>query len=190
MDAIALLVADHNRVRGVFARFKAAEESGTTEVMGDLATKIIEELDIHATIEEEIFYPKVREQSEELGKLVAEGIEEHNVVKGLIAEIKGGDPTDEAWVAKVKVLIENVEHHAGEEEDEMFPKVRSGIDAATRGTIGDQLAERKVELGAPSMAETIDLTQDALLELARAQEIPGRSSMSHEELAATVDPRG
>ena len=189
MDAIALLTADHNRVRGLFTRFKEAEGDGRQDEVSALATKIVEELEVHSTIEEEIFYPAVRARSEEVAELVAEGIEEHNVVKRLISEL-GPSAGSEEWVAKLKVLIENVEHHAEEEEQEMFPKVRSAFDAATLTALAEEMTERKAALGAPTINDTIDLTAEELAELARAQQIPGRSSMNKEELAATVDPRG
>ena len=75
MDAVSLLTADHNRVRGLFARFQAAEEAGDTEQMLELAGKIIVDLEVHATIEEEIFYPAVQGADEELKDSVDEGIE-------------------------------------------------------------------------------------------------------------------
>jgi len=92
------------------------------------------------------------------------------------------------WVAKMTVIIENVEHHAEEEEQEMFPPLRSTLPAEELDGLADQMEARKAELGAPVLADKIDLTKEALLELARAQSIPGRTSMSQEELAATVAP--
>jgi hypothetical protein len=71
----------------------------------------------------------------------------------------------------------------------MFPKVRRALDAAALEQMADRLETRKAELGAPTLAEKIDLTKEELLSKAREQEIPGRSKMSHEELAAAVDPR-
>ena len=112
MDALSLLTADHNRARGLFTRFQSAEESGDTAQMTELASTILAELEVHATIEEEIFYPTVSEASEEIHDLVTEGIEEHHVVKQLGEEVKAISPEDETWAAKMKVMIENVEHHA------------------------------------------------------------------------------
>ena len=115
MDALELLTADHNRVRGLFARFQEAEGSDEKEAAA-LADEIFRELEVHTTIEEQVFYPAVTEVNEELHDLVTEGIEEHHVVDSLMAEARGLLPADESWAAKVKVLIENVEHHAEEEE--------------------------------------------------------------------------
>jgi hemerythrin superfamily protein len=188
MDAISLLTADHNRVRGLFARFQAAEEAGDTEQMLELAGKIIVDLEVHATIEEEIFYPAIQGADEELKDTVDEGIEEHHVAKVLMEEIKTLTPEDDAWAAKMKVLIESVEHHAGEEEEEMFPETRKNFDKAALEELGVRLEARKAELGAPTAADKEHLSTEELKELAREQEIPGRSSMDREELVATVDP--
>jgi hemerythrin superfamily protein len=189
MDATQLLTGDHNRVRGLFARFKEAKESDDTSEMATVAAKIFEDLEAHTTIEEEIFYPAVRQMDEELVEDVEEGIQEHHVVKVLMEEMAGLEPGSDEWVAKMTVLIENVEHHAEEEEDEMFPEVRSAADGDALEQLAARLEARKAELGAPTMAQAIDLTKEQLLDLAREQEIPGRSSMSQEELAATVDAR-
>lgn len=189
MDALLLLTGDHNRVRGLFKLFKAAHEAHDTRRGQQLADKIARELTVHTEIEESTFYPAVRDAGDEkLKELVVEGFEEHAVVKDLINEIRGCQPGDERWHAKMTVLIENVEHHADEEENEMWPKVRAAMDAAARERLAQQLEAKKRALGAPTVADTIDLSKAALEQLAREQEVPGRSKMSKEELAATVSP--
>jgi hemerythrin superfamily protein len=188
MDAIDLLTADHNRVRGLFTRFRAAHDEERTEEMIELAAKIFQELEVHTTIEEEIFYPDVHDQDGEVAEIVDEGIQEHHVVKVLMEELPQVEAGSDEWVAKMMVLIENVEHHAEEEEKEMFPPVRSERDGAALEQLAAQMEERKASLGAPVLADKIDLTKQELQELATAQEIPGRSKMSQEELAATVAP--
>jgi hemerythrin superfamily protein len=188
MDALSLLTADHNRVRGLFARFQEAEESEDTAQMAQLAQKIFTELEVHATIEEEIFYPAVKEADEELKETVDEGIEEHHVVDTLMAEVKTLAADDDAFAAKMKVLIENVEHHAEEEEQEMFPQTRKAFDKDALEELAARLEARKAELGAPTAADKEHLSNEQLQELAREQQIPGRSSMDREELVATVDP--
>jgi hemerythrin superfamily protein len=188
MDALVLLVGDHNRVRGLFAKFNKAKEAEDVAEMTRLAETIITELTVHTTIEEEIFYPATKPLTEETTEDVAEGLEEHNVAKTLMAEVQALEPGTETWVAKMTVLIESVEHHAGEEEDELFPEVRSHTDAQTREALAEQMEARKAELGAPTVADKIDLTKEQLSSLASEQEIPGRSSMSTEELVAAVAP--
>ena len=188
MQALDLLIADHNRVRGLFAQFKEAHDNDDTATMSAVAVKIFEDLDVHTTIEEEIFYPDVHDTTGDIGETVDEGLQEHHVVKVLMAEIKQLPDGDDEWVAKMQVLIENVEHHAEEEEKELFPPLRSKLADTRLEELGDRLESRKKQLGAPVLQDKIDLTKEELLELARDQQIPGRSSMSQEELAATVAP--
>src|SRR5687768_15631075 len=138
MSALELLIGDHNRVRGLFTRFKSAKESDDLGEMTTLAQKILTELEVHSTIEEEIFYPELHDLDDEVDESITEGYEEHEVVKNLMAEIGAMEPNTEDWAAKVTVLIENVEHHAEEEEENLFPKVRSN----TSGEQRDSLAER------------------------------------------------
>ena len=188
MDALELLTADHNRVRGLFNRFKAAEGSNGLQAPL-LAATIFEELEVHTKIEEEIFDPSVTKLNDEIHELVTEGVEEHHVVDALMGEIKALSPSDEQWAAKIKVLIENVEHHAEEEEQEMFPLVRKAMDSDARTQLGERLEARKATLGAPTAADKEHLSTEELQRLAREQEIPGRSSMKRDELLATVAPR-
>ena len=188
MDSIALLTADHNRVRGLFARFKEAEEADDTSTMRELADRIATELRVHTRLEEEIFYPEVRRGSDELEEMVAEGIEEHHVVDVLLDELEDLEPGAEVWVAKMTVMIENVEHHAGEEEEELFPAVRRTLPADELSQQAERLEARKKSLGAPTVADKEHLTVDELRSLAQEQEIPGRSQMDRDELLATVAP--
>lgn len=188
MDVLDLLTADHNRVRGLFGRFKDAEDENNTAEQARLARKIVQELEVHTTIEEEIFYPFVRDLSSPIGELVDEGLEEHHVAKTLMGELEPLRAGTDQWVAKMKVLIESVEHHADEEEKEMFPKVRSATDASRREAVGEKLEARKVELGGFAPADNEEKTVAELRQGASEQKIPGRSKMDREELQATVDP--
>ena len=88
MDALDLLIADHNRVRGLFARFTAAKEGDDPAAMGELASVIDRQFEIHTTIEEEVFYPWARDLSDEIAEVVDEGVEEHHVVKVLLGEVR------------------------------------------------------------------------------------------------------
>jgi hemerythrin superfamily protein len=189
MDALALLRADHNRVRGLFARFDKAKDADRDKEMVTLAQDIIDELGVHTTIEEEIFYPAVHSLSDALADTVEEGIQEHHVVKVLIDEVGHDVKAGSAeWTAKMTVLIENVSHHAEEEEKEMFPKVRSATDAAWLTDMAEKLEAKKRALHVPTLADKVTLSSVELTKLAKEQQIPGRSSMDHEELAATVAP--
>lgn len=143
MDAIKLLTADHNEVRGLFEQFRTAEEAEDMDRMKELQKKIFSELEAHTRIEEDIFYPAVREaDEEELGDIVAEGIQEHHVVKVLMREIEDVSG-EETFIAKMKVLMENVEHHAEEEETDMFPDVRERMGEPRLEELGAEMEAAK-----------------------------------------------
>lgn len=186
MDAIKLLVADHNRVKGLFTRYQKARNEGRLHEARGLAVKIGIELTVHTTIEEEVFYPLVRGMSDELAEAVDEGVQEHHVVNVLLNEIDELKPGTDEWNAKLTVVIESVEHHVEEEENEMFPKVRSHSHAEEREEIGHLLEQNKRELGAQTVANKSSLSKAELMKRATEQQIPGRSSMDRDELAATV----
>jgi iron-sulfur cluster repair protein YtfE (RIC family) len=189
MDCLDLLIADHNRFRGTFARFKEAHEADDVAAMASLATSLSQDLEIHTTIEEEIFYPAAHDLSEEIGETVDEGLQEHHVADVLVEEMKTLQPGGDEWVAKMTVLIESVEHHAEEEEQELFPSVRSATEASFRQELGERMDARRAGMGFPTVQEREQLSVEELRELAREQEIPGRSTMSKQDLAAAVDTR-
>jgi hemerythrin superfamily protein len=189
MDCLDLLTADHNRFRGTFARFRTAHEEDNVAEMSSLVNLMSQDLKIHTTIEEEIFYPAAHDLSEEIGETIDEGLQEHHVADVLDAEIKGLTPGDDEWVAKVMVLIESVEHHAEEEEKELFPAVRGATQADFREQLGQKMDGRRAQMGFPTVDEREKLNVEELKALATEQEIAGRSSMSKQELAAAVDTR-
>ena len=142
LDAVALLKADHRTVEELFEKFEKASGDGKKKA---IAEQICMELTVHATIEEEIFYPACEGKVEE--DLLKEAYVEHDGAKLLIAEIEAGGPSDEFYDAKVKVLSEQIEHHVEEEEQSvegMFSQARkAGVDM---DALGEQLAQRKNEL--------------------------------------------
>lgn len=189
MDCLDLLIADHNRFRGTFTRFRAAQEAEDTAGMASLFRHLAEDLRIHTAIEEEVFYPAVHDLSAEIGETVDEGLQEHHVADVLVEEMEAMAPEDEEWVAKGVVLIESVEHHIDEEEQELFPSVRSATDAEFREEVGQRMDARRAREGFPTVEERERLTAEELRALATEQEIAGRSTMSKQELAAAVDTR-
>ncbi len=143
MDAIAVLTSDHDEVRGLFEQFKQAKEADDSSRMRELQKQIFSELETHTRIEEDIFYPAVRElDEEELTETVAEGIQEHHVVKVLMREIEDVSG-DETFESKMTVLIENVEHHAEEEETDLFPTLREKMGEPGLEELGAQLEAAK-----------------------------------------------
>jgi hemerythrin-like domain-containing protein len=140
VDAITLLKADHKSVRELFKSF---EKSDTAAAKRKLVNSMIEELSIHAAIEEGIFYPAARAEAVDTTDDVLEALEEHHVVKWVLSELQGLEPNDERFDAKTTVLIELVRHHVEEEESEFFPKVRSEIGRKRLGEIGLELEAAK-----------------------------------------------
>jgi hemerythrin-like domain-containing protein len=144
-DAIALLTKDHREVAEMFEQFEQLSDRAKASKKR-LVDQITTALKLHTQIEEEIFYPAVREASDALGDSVDEAVVEHAAAKDLIAQLEEMDPDDELYDAKVKVLSEQIEHHVEEEEKEMFPKVKKlGLDLAA---LGQDMAARKDELAA------------------------------------------
>lgn len=139
-DALALLKADHQRVSDLFDKF---------EGLGDRAHKtreatvhtIIEELSVHAGIEETVFYPALRERiAADDEDQVLEALEEHHIVKFLLSELQSLPSEDERYTAKVTVLRELVDHHVEEEESEMFKQARGAFSRTELADLGDELA--------------------------------------------------
>lgn len=152
-DAIALLTADHAKVKKLFAQYEKIKDSGSEEDRTALATEICTELTVHATAEEELFYPAVRLAIDETD-LVDEADVEHAGAKDLIAQISESSPDDEHYDAKVKVLGEYIAHHVKEEEGEMFPKAKKAkMDLAA---LGARIEARKEELMAELAGDTDD----------------------------------
>ena len=144
-DAIQLLSADHKEVKALFKDYDALVEADAAA--GDrlaLAGEICLKLTVHATAEEEIFYPAAREALGEDEDLIDEADVEHASAKDLIAQIQASSPEEELYDAKVKVLGEYIDHHVKEEEGEIFPKVKKGGLATV--ALGAELAARKEEL--------------------------------------------
>src|SRR5689334_11790391 len=144
MDAIELLKKDHQEVTKLFQRFSGAKgRRNDTSVV----EKICAELDVHARIEEEIFYPAVREASSELARKVDESLQEHARVKeqvhALREQLRGGAEGDGALEGQVSALEQDVEHHVTEEEGEMFPQVAEKMDGRQRTRLGERLKARK-----------------------------------------------
>ena len=140
-DALKLLKEDHDEVRNLFERFDDAGERAH-KTKAKIVRQLIEELARHSAIEEQIFYPAVREITGD-DDTVFESLEEHHVVKWLLSELDGMDPQAERFDAKVEVLKENVLHHAKEEEREMFPQVRKALSPADLRDLGEEMRRAK-----------------------------------------------
>jgi hemerythrin superfamily protein len=142
MDAIALLRDDHKTVEQLFKRFEKAGDRAYVEKR-QIVDRIIEELSVHAAIEEQVFYPVARETVPGTEDVALESLEEHHIVKWLLSELVDLDPEHERFDAKVTVLMENVRHHVEEEQDEFFPKVRAQLSRTALADLGQALADAK-----------------------------------------------
>jgi hypothetical protein len=152
MDAVQLLKEDHAKVKKILEDLDSTTERGV-KTREELFTKVKRELEVHESIEEEIFYPVLKEHPK-VRELVLEAYEEHHVVNMVRAEIGDVPFDDETWGAKFTVMKENVEHHIEEEEGEMFKQARAVFDRAELEDLGERMEARrqsaKEELGVPA----------------------------------------
>jgi hemerythrin superfamily protein len=143
-DAVDLLDADHVAVKKLFENYrKLAESDGASDEKSGLAEQICQELTVHAQIEEEIFYPALRDAiDDEL--LLDEAEVEHSSAKELIAQISEMSPDDDLYDARVTVLGEYIDHHVKEEREQIFVKARKS--KADLVSMVQELSQRKMEL--------------------------------------------
>jgi hemerythrin superfamily protein len=138
MNAITVLKNDHKRVEQLFKQFEKLGD-GAENTKKKVVDEIIVELSQHAAIEEEVFYPRTRQEVDEAEDVVLESLEEHHIVKWTLSELEKMQPSDERYDAKVSVLIESVRHHVKEEEEEMFPEVSKTLSRKELNQLGEAL---------------------------------------------------
>jgi hemerythrin superfamily protein len=139
-SATQMIRQDHKKVEGLFKKF---EQTKGSQAKRRLAENAMAELEVHAALEEEIFYPAVKREVDD-GSLVQEALEEHQTVKQLISELRGMEEADDEFESQFSELVENVQHHVEEEENEMLPKVEeSELDL---NSLGQQMSQRKQEM--------------------------------------------
>jgi hypothetical protein len=146
-DAIALLKEDHKKVKALLEELEGSTERAVKK-RTKLLTQIETELKVHTQIEETIFYPAFRDavETKEDRKMYYEAIEEHHVVKLVLPDIRATDPSSEPFGAKAKVLKELVEHHAEEEEKEMFVEAKKVLSKDELRELGARMEEAKARL--------------------------------------------
>ena len=150
VNAVDMLESQHREVEDLFAKLEKADRGDRKQ---KLFTQIADKLAVHASIEEEAFYPAVKAKRTE--DILLESLEEHLGIKRVLADLIDLDASDETFDAKAKVLQEQVEHHVGEEEDDLFPKVKKIFDEETLMAIAQQMALLQEELlakGNPRLA--------------------------------------
>jgi iron-sulfur cluster repair protein YtfE (RIC family) len=148
MDVFELLKADHEKVAGMMEKIDETTERGL-KTREELFSQLKSELDLHAQVEEQFFYPTL-EEADETHEITLEAYEEHNLVKKLLRELEAEPKDDEQWTAKFTVLKENVEHHVEEEEGELFKKARKVLGKERSEEIGTRIQEAKRQSKAAS----------------------------------------
>jgi hemerythrin-like domain-containing protein len=159
-DAITLLKADHQRVRGLLDELERSTGKAAARREKLLAT-IEQELQIHTHIEEDVFYPAFFDAARkgEDKELYYEAVEEHHVVDLVLPEIKETDPSSDKFAAKAKVLKDLVKHHAEEEESEMFPRARKLMTREDLVRLGDDVARAKESARAGMLERLVGLVR-------------------------------
>jgi hemerythrin superfamily protein len=143
MDIFEMLKKDHREVKDLFESLLESDANG--EDREELFQQLRQALELHSAIEEKYLYPALQEV-EETRDMALESIEEHRIVKQLLEELEDLDPEDEQWNAKLKVLMENVEHHVEEEEKELFKKAQKVLSKDELKEMGERAQEEK-EMG-------------------------------------------
>ena len=138
-NAIEMLRDDHRKVKELFHQFERTEEEDRKK---HIAGETLHELEVHARLEAEIFYPAARQEIDDK-ELIIEALEEHHVAKILLSELKKVGSGDERFDAKYKVLAENVKHHIQEEESKLFPMLEDSLDT---DEVGQEMEARKEQL--------------------------------------------
>jgi hemerythrin superfamily protein len=180
MDAITHLTKEHAEAKKLFEQIDASTDNGAKQKM---LKQLITALRAHTKIEEEVLYPLVRGQLKGGGKLFEEAMQEHEEAKKAMKKLESLSPGEPEWQEQFDILMHGVLHHAGEEEADMFPKLREHYSQERLDELGAQLeADEKGEI-------VIDLPKEELLEQARAADIDGRSTMDKRELEEALGHR-
>jgi len=148
LKATSILRDDHRRVKQLFSEIESLGSEAEPESKMELFEEIKHELDAHAAVEEEIFYPAIedlKDDDEEAGRIVSDAREAHENVRILLEELGRLEDSDESFDGKVKILAETVEQHAQEEEETMFPFF-DRLPEERRGEIAEQMRSRRAEL--------------------------------------------
>ena len=180
MDAVTFLTKEHEEAKALFEQIQTSSDPATKE---RLTAQVITALRAHTKIEEEILYSIVRERLKGGSKMFEEAMQEHQEAKEAMKELESMSATDDEWNDKFEILMHGVLHHAGEEETEMFPKLREVLGEERLQELGEQLeADEKGSI-------VIDLSKEELLEQAKAADIEGRSTMDKRELEEALGHR-
>ncbi len=145
MNALTMLEEDHVKVKGLLAKLESTTARGV-KTRSELFATLKGELTIHEIIEEEIFYPALKAHPK-AKDIVLEGYQEHHVVDLLMGELERLDVADETWGPMAIVMKENIEHHIGEEEGEMWTAARKAFDRSALEELGERMMARRRSAG-------------------------------------------
>lgn len=142
-DALDMLRTDHGKVRDLFDQYEEAPDMSSKRA---IAEEVFVELEVHAQVEENVFYPALQEETDQEGKdMLAESLQEHHTVTALIQELRQNGHDDEMFDRKFRELMDNVEHHVEEEENMMFPKAEEQL-AGEMEDLLEEMQELKQQL--------------------------------------------
>ncbi len=157
-NALELLKADHDELKRKYEDFKSETEY---DRRADLGSDILQMLDVHTTIEEEIFYPAAEAIGGDLVKtLVAKALAEHKSARNLLDELKVIDVKDEEYDLKMEALMSDVAAHIEEEEEDLFPEIKDNLNLKELERLGGEMMERKDELGESPLEEAAETIID------------------------------
>lgn len=151
VDAIAMLRDEHKAVEALFRRFEQAGARAFKTKRG-IVDRIIEELALHTVIEEQVFYPAVRQWVPGAASTVLEALEAHHIFKWTLSELEAMDAQDERFDAKVNVLVESVRRHVDDEEHTLFPAVLGAVGREVLEETGARMADVRRDAGAAAPA--------------------------------------
>ena len=142
MDPIQMLTEDHQKVRQLFQRF---QQAGSPQEKQTIAQNVFQELSVHSVLEKEIFYPAVQQKVTQDRDLVEHSYHDHATVEQLVSQLKSMDPSNQQYTTMFQELISNVEEHAQEEEQRMFPDAQQHLGGDLQ-RLGQEMQQRKQAL--------------------------------------------
>jgi iron-sulfur cluster repair protein YtfE (RIC family) len=179
-DVTRILEQDHRKVEQLFEQIKKQQGA----VRANLVEQLAADLRTHMRVEESIVYPFIVKQLNGDGKeMVEEAKTEHEGARKVLAEVERLSPNEPGFDGAFEMLEAGISHHVEEEETEVFPKLRKSASAAQLNEVGEQVEEAK------GNAALENMSRDELYQRAQDADIPGRSSMTKDELVAALAAR-
>lgn len=194
MDALTLIINDHRIVDQLFTEYESASDS---DVKLRLVAKMIEELTVHAWVEERELYPVIERKLDNGEELSQHAVQEHNEAREVLADLERTKVSDKAFDEKVRELIDDVRHHVEEEESDLLPALGDKLNKSDMQDLAMRIKQAKSTAPvSPSLehqtggnGSSAEASKGELYEQAQKLGVEGRSRMSKDELAEEVDKR-